>query len=129
MFLRLAESPAPARRPASRPADPTPAERAAVYEARDAAERARTRAEAARDLAEAARDVAQADADRLGEQVAFLQEQIRSARAYHVDVVDTERATHHAERETLLQEMATMAEELHARSQRVGCHAARRNAV
>lgn len=87
-----------------------------------AAEEARTRAETARDVAEAARDVARSDAERLEERVAFLDEQLQGARAYHVEVVVAQLAALHAEcdllrreREALHQELDTLTEELHGR--------------
>jgi hypothetical protein len=90
-------------------------ELATVHTARDAAEAARGLAESARNAAEVAGTLMREKVVLLKGQVDFLEEQMRSTRAYLVEAIEPELVDLRAERGALLQEIAVMNEELKGR--------------
>jgi hypothetical protein len=67
-------------------------------------------------VAEAAGDAARQVITRLEEEVAFLQEQVQSSRAYIKDLVEGEIAHLHDERAALLEENRLLNDELQGRA-------------
>ena len=59
-----------------------------------------------------------AERDAALEEIAFLREQLRSTRAYHLHELEEQCAHLHAERKLLLRQLAIFGERLHRRSRR-----------
>jgi hypothetical protein len=75
---------------------------------RDVAELGKSSAEAAQHAAEVALQAALREVAELREKVAFLEEQVRSTRAYLTDVMEASLAELRAERAALLQELGML---------------------